>query len=156
MKSTNVLRGALVCLFLPFLLGSMLAVVRVAVEPFNALYGPILYPIATGLLLATVPYYMALWQSWKLLGLIDRREVFSSSSASALGKISRYGTVVGLIFVVLLPFVFMLAQLDDAPGLVIVGMVPIFVAGVVALFSGLLESLLKEAVAIKSENDLKV
>lgn len=57
---------------------------------------------------------------------------------------------------VVLPFVFLVAQLDDAPGLVIVGMVPVFASMVVAVFAAVLQKLLKNAIDIKSENDLTV
>jgi Protein of unknown function (DUF3036). len=48
------------------------------------------------------------------------------------------------------------AQRDDAPGLVVIGM---FCAGaplVVAVFAAVLQRLFKEAIAIKTENDLTV
>jgi Protein of unknown function (DUF2975) len=64
-------------------------------------------------------------------------------------------TISGL-YMVILPFVFMVADLDDAPGLVIIGMVPVFASLVIAVFAAVLQRLLKEAIDIKSENDLTV
>jgi hypothetical protein len=55
-----------------------------------------------------------------------------------------------------MPFVFLAAEKDDAPGLVIVGMVPIFASLVIAVFAAVLKRLLQQAIDIKSENDLTV
>jgi hypothetical protein len=55
-----------------------------------------------------------------------------------------------------LPFVYLVADLDDAPGLMIIGMVPIFASLVIAVFAAVLQKLLQEAIDIKSENDLIV
>ena len=49
-----------------------------------------------------------------------------------------------------------MADIDDAPGLVIVGMIPIFASMVIAVFAAVLQRLLKEAIDIKEENDLIV
>ncbi|MGO4375941.1 DUF2975 domain-containing protein, partial [Paenibacillus sp. MCAF20] len=45
---------------------------------------------------------------------------------------------------------------DDAPGIILVGMVLIFASLVIAVFAAVLQKLLKEAIDIKSENDLTV
>ena len=49
-----------------------------------------------------------------------------------------------------------MAEVDDAPGLAVVGMVPIFASLVIAVFAAVLQRLLKEAIDIKEENDLIV
>ena len=64
--------------------------------------------------------------------------------------------IISGLYVVILPFVYIVAELDDAPGLIIVGMVPIFASMVIAVFAAVLQRLLQEAIDIKSENDLTV
>ncbi|GAB3059740.1 hypothetical protein JCM19029_07050 [Salinicoccus sesuvii] len=56
----------------------------------------------------------------------------------------------------ILPFVYITAEIDDAPGLIIVGVVPVFAALVIAFFATILEKLLDEAIRIKIENELTV
>ncbi len=56
----------------------------------------------------------------------------------------------------MMPLVFLVARKDDAPGLVIVGMILIFASIVIAVFAAVLKRLLQEAIDIKSENDLMV
>ena len=74
----------------------------------------------------------------------------------ALKKIKFSAITISGIFVAVLPFVFLLAELDDAPGLVLIGMVPIFASIVIAVFAAVLQKLLQQAIDIKSENDLIV
>jgi hypothetical protein len=53
-------------------------------------------------------------------------------------------------------FIYLFADKDDAPGLILIGMVPIFTAMVIAVFAAVLQKLLKSAIDMKSENDLTV
>jgi hypothetical protein len=50
----------------------------------------------------------------------------------------------------------MVAEKDDAPGLVVVGMVIAGVAFVIFVFASVLNRLLQDAIAMKSENDLTI
>ncbi len=49
-----------------------------------------------------------------------------------------------------------MAERDDAPGIIIIGMIMIFASLVIAVFAAVLQRLLKDAIDIKSENDLTV
>lgn len=49
-----------------------------------------------------------------------------------------------------------MADKDDAPALIFVGMVIPFASLVIAVFAAVLQRLLQEAINIKSENDLTV
>uniref|UniRef100_UPI0028EB9449 DUF2975 domain-containing protein n=3 Tax=Paenibacillus TaxID=44249 RepID=UPI0028EB9449 len=64
--------------------------------------------------------------------------------------------VISSLYFVMLPFVYVVAEKDDAPGLILMGMVPVFASLVIAVFSAVLQRLLQEAIDIKSENDLVV
>ncbi|MGV2488281.1 UNVERIFIED_CONTAM: DUF2975 domain-containing protein, partial [Bacillus mycoides] len=51
---------------------------------------------------------------------------------------------------------YLVAERDDAPGIIILGMLLIFASMVIAVFAAVLQRLLKDAIDIKSENDLTV
>ena len=51
----------------------------------------------------------------------------------------------------MLPFVYVVAEKDDAPGLILMGMVPRFASLVIAVFSAVLQRLLQGAIDIKSK-----
>ncbi|MDD3655103.1 MAG: DUF2975 domain-containing protein, partial [Desulfotomaculaceae bacterium] len=90
------------------------------------------------------------------LSYIDKNIAFSELSVSALKNIKYCGTTITAFYVVMMPFVFLVADKDDAPGLIIIGMVPIFASMIIAVFAAVLQKLLINAIDIKSENDLTV
>jgi hypothetical protein len=127
--------------------------------PYNSVnpdYAHILYPIIIGMYVSVIPFFVALYQAYKLLSFIDKNQAFSELSVKALKKIKFCAILISGLYVVIEPFVFLVADLDDAPGLVIIGMVPIFASLVIAVFAAVLQRLLQEAIDIKSENDLIV
>lgn len=125
-------------------------------NPANPDYDQVLYPIIIGMYISTIPFFIALYQAFKLLSYIDKNQAFSDLSVKALKKIKFCALIISGLYVVILPFVFGLAQIDDAPGLVLVGMVPIFASLVIAVFAAVLQRLLQDAIEIKKENDLIV
>jgi hypothetical protein len=125
-------------------------------NPANPDYAHILYPIVIGMYVSAIPFFAALVQAFKLLSYIDKNQAFSELSVKALKNIKICALTVSGLYLVILPFVFLVADLDDAPGLVIIGMVPVFASLVIAVFAAVLQRLLKEAIDIKSENDLTV
>lgn len=115
-----------------------------------------LYPILIGIFISTIPFYFALYQSFRLLSYIDKKNAFSGLSIKALKNIKYCALIISTLYVVMMPFFYLLAEKDDAPGLIIIGIVPIFASLVVAVFAAVLHQLLKEAIEIKSENDLTI
>ena len=101
-------------------------------------------------------FYFALYQAFKLLSYIDKNKAFSELSVKALKNIKYCAITISILYVVVMPFVYLVAETDDAPGLIVIGMVIIFASMVIAVFAAVLQRLLKEAIDIKSENDLTV
>jgi hypothetical protein len=112
--------------------------------------------ILMGLYLPAIPFYVALYQSLKLLGNIDRNMAFSASSLKALKNIKYCAISISIIFAAGMPFIIRVADMDDAPGVVAMGLVIIFASIVIATFATLLHMLFKNGMEIKSENDLTV
>lgn len=127
-----------------------------AKNPVNPEYDHILYPILIGMYLSVIPFFVALVQAFKLLSYIDKNQAFSEFSVKALKNIKFCAMTISGLYVIILPFVYIVAELDDAPGLIIIGMVPLFASMVIAVFAAVLQRLLQEAINIKSENDLTV
>jgi O-antigen/teichoic acid export membrane protein len=113
-------------------------------------------PILAGLYLPAIPFYLALYQTLKLLSYVEHDNAFSEKSVTALKKIKNYGFIIGTIFTVGLPYIFMVADKDDAPGVILVGMVIAGAAYSIGVFSAVLQKLLRNAIDIKTENDLTV
>lgn len=112
--------------------------------------------ILAGMYLPAAPFFIALYQALKLLGYIDRNQAFSGRSVTALNNIKKCAVTIGALYAVGLPYIFIVADRDDAPGVVLLGLIFTFAPMVVAVIAATLQKLLHGAIAIKSENDLTV
>jgi hypothetical protein len=106
--------------------------------------------------LTAIPFYFVLFQTFRLIGFIENNLTFSHYAVRALKKIKTGSFTLCLLYVIGMPIYYLIAELDDAPGVILVGMVFVFVALVVAIFAAVLEKLLQQAILFKSENDLTV
>lgn len=116
----------------------------------------ILVPLLVGMYAAAIPYFAALYQSLKLLSYIDRNSAFSDLSVKALKNIKYCAIAICILYVAELPFLYLLAQKDDAPGIIVIGLVVAFASLVIAMFAAVLQKLLKSAIDMKAENDLTI
>lgn len=114
------------------------------------------YPFLFGMYAASAAFFFALYQTLKLLSLIDHNQAFSELSVRALKYIKYCAVMISILFAASLPLLIMIAQEDDAPGLAALGLVITFGSIVIAVFAAVLQKLLKNAIDIKSENDLTV
>lgn len=103
-----------------------------------------------------IPFFIALWETLKLLSYIDKNIAFSDLSVNALKNIKYCAIAIAVFYFINVPLLFPIAQADDAPGLIIVGFVIACAPLVVAVFAAVLERLLKDAINIQAENELTV
>lgn len=109
------------------------------------------------ILYATViPFYFALYQTFQLLRCIESNRAFTDAAVSALKNIKYCALTISVLHAVGLPILFLLAERDDAPGLILIGFVLVFASMVVAVFAAVLHKLLQEAMVIKSEHEFTV
>lgn len=113
-------------------------------------------PILIGMYLPAVPFFVALVQGWKLLGYIDRNRAFSALSVQALRVVKYCGVVIGSMYAVGMPYIFMMADMDDAPGVALVGFLFTFAPLAAAVLAANLQKLMENAINLKTENDLTV
>ncbi|WP_002147035.1 DUF2975 domain-containing protein [Bacillus cereus] len=114
------------------------------------------YLVLINLYATVVPFYFALYQAFKLVSFIDKGNAFSKLSVRSLKKIKNCALTISILYVVGMPLFYLVAERDDAPGIIIFGMLLIFASMVIAVFAAVLQRLLKDAIDIKSENDLTV
>lgn len=105
---------------------------------------------------SAIPFYFALYQAFKLLRYIDKNKAFSDLSVKALEKIKYCAITIIILHLLVLPLFYIFAEVDDAPGVIFVGLVVPFASMIIAVFAAVLQKLLQEAINIKSENDLTV
>ncbi|AMM94325.1 DUF2975 domain-containing protein [Peribacillus simplex] len=114
------------------------------------------YLVLIDLYASAIPFYFALYQAFKLLSFIDKNKAFSELSVRALKKIKYCAITISSLYVAGMPLFYLMAEMDDAPGIILIGLVVIFASMVIAVFAAVLQRLLQEAIEIKSENDLIV
>lgn len=113
-------------------------------------------PILVGMYVPAIFFFYALYQAWKLLGYIERDQTFSLTSVTMLKRIKFCAVIIGILYMLGMPYIYYAANRDDAPGVVAIGLIIIFASFVVATAAGLFQRLLQSAIDIKSENDLTV
>lgn len=101
-------------------------------------YAPVLYPIVAILYIWLIPLCFCLVRGIRLLNLTEKGKFLSAAAEASLSKLLRPLLICTALFICMLPFVYQLAQLDDAPGLVIIGSVP---AGTFAFLSAIIYTL---------------
>ncbi|MCY9205851.1 DUF2975 domain-containing protein [Bacillus atrophaeus] len=147
-----------------FLIGIPVLALCIFLVPEIANFAAELYPdivyikylVLINLYASAIPFYFALYQAFKLLSYIDKNKAFSELSVRALKNIKYCAITISILFVVGMPLFYLMAEKDDAPGIILIGLVVIFASMVIAVFAAVLQKLLKEAIDIKSENDLTV
>lgn len=114
-------------------------------------------PFLAYIYIAFVPFFVGLYQAFKMLGYARRDEIFSERSVRALRTI-KYCAITTAIFILGAEgylFIFIRGE-DDIAGGVMMGVFIIFVSAVIATAAAVFERILQNAVDIKSENDLTV
>lgn len=155
-RETLFLKIAVILIGTPVLALCLFGLPWLADNPVNPNYAHMLYPILIGMFVSVVPFYFALYQAFRLLCYIDKNKAFSQISVKALRNIKYCAITISTLYAVMMPFVYLVAEKDDAPGLIMIGAVPIFASIVIAVFAAVLQKLLKNAIDIKSENDLTI
>lgn len=116
---------------------------------FRIIYLIILY-------IASLLYFYALYQGFVLLNVIDHNNAFTLLSVKALKNIKLSALGITLLLFTFMPIIYFIADMEDAPGLIIYTALFMMIPLVISVFAGLLEKLLFEAIQIKTENELTV
>src|SRR5690606_18883733 len=112
-------------------------------------------PLLAYAYIASVPFFVALYQAFKVLTLARHNEVFSPAAVKALRTI-KYCAISLIGFVVVGVVLALMAESDDRPPIIMMGLIATFLSIVVATAAAMFERVLQSDVDIKSENDLTV
>lgn len=113
-------------------------------------------PFIIYMYIASIPFFVGLYQAFKLLHFIDANSAFSQGAVNTLRNM-KLASLVLIGFIVLgLFYIRFFAQGDDSAGPTMLGIIASFAVAVIAVASAVFQKLLQNAVDIKSENDLTV
>ena len=106
--------------------------------------------------IASIPFFVGLYQAFKLLNLIDANKAFSQGAVNTLKNMKVAAlSLVGFIAIGVL-YIRFFVHGDDPAGSTMLGFIICFAALVIATAAAVFERLLQNAADIKSENDLTV
>ena len=106
--------------------------------------------------IASIPFFVGLYQAFKLLNLIDANKAFSQKAVNTLknmkfAALSLFGFIALGVF-----YIRFFAHGDDPAGPSALGAIISFASIIIATAAAVFQKLLQNAVDIKSENDLTV
>lgn len=106
---------------------------------------------------ASIAFFVALYQAFKLLGYIGQNKVFSPKSVDALKCIKYCAIVLSILIVMAGLFIRLFHEKEDDPaGFLALCILTTFASIVVATAAAVFEKLLQNATDMKSENDLTI
>ena len=113
-------------------------------------------PILMGLVISAIPLIYIFYQAYNLLNNIDNNLSLTDSSVNSLRIIKICSFIISLMYLIGSPFIFNVAQQDDAPGVVLINIILIMGPFSVGVFTYILQKLLINAIGYKSENELTI
>ena len=113
--------------------------------------------------IASIPFFVALYQAFKVLRYAGQNKVFSQETVKALRTIKYCALITAAAIVTVDTYLMIAAHLhpqigdkDGPEGAVMLGIIATFASIVIATAAARFERVLQNAVDIKSENDLTV
>jgi Protein of unknown function (DUF3036). len=114
-------------------------------------------PFLAYVYMASIPFFVALYQAFQLLRYIGQNKVFSPDSVKALRTMKYCAIILSILIVIAALYIRLFhAKGDDPAGFIALCIVTTFISVVIATATAVFEKLLQSAVDIKTENDLTV
>jgi len=107
--------------------------------------------------IASISFFVVLYQAFRLLGYIGQNATFSQRSVKAL-RVIKYSAMTLIAFIAGAEAYFFLGAggSDDIAGGVMMGLFLIFISAIIVAAAGVFERIVQKALDIKSEHDLIV
>ncbi|MDR3056530.1 MAG: DUF2975 domain-containing protein [Prevotella sp.] len=114
-------------------------------------------PFLAYVYIASISFFVVLYQVFKLLGYIRQNRIFSRNSVRALQTI-KYCAIILIVFIAGAEAYFFIFQrgTEDIAGGVAMGLAMIFISTIIATAATVGERVLQNGVDMKDENDLTI
>ena len=126
-------------------------------DPANAY---LTYPFLIGSYITSIPFFVALHHTYKLLRYIDENKAFSDLSVKALQNIKICAIAFSALIIIGALSAIGLTRsanpTEDVTHIIVLGFIFTFASSVIATFASVLQRLLQDAIRIKAENELIV
>lgn len=105
---------------------------------------------------SSILFFAALYQAFKALGYVRQDKTFSQATLKAVRTIKYCAMALVVLIAAPVGYLFIVRPGDDIAGGVAMGLMLIFISAVTAAGATVFEKTLKNAVSMKSENELTV
>ncbi|QWC00507.1 DUF2975 domain-containing protein [Mycoplasmatota bacterium] len=105
----------------------------------DSVYIPYLFVLMISIYIIAFPYIFALIETFKILLNIQKEKYFSKSTEKSLKNICGLAYLIAFILFLDLPFIYRIANMDDAPGLIVIGLFFMMFTLSIGVFAGLLK-----------------
>ena len=113
-------------------------------------------PFIIYIYIGSIPFFVGLYQAFKLLNFIDANKAFSQGAVNTL-KNMKFASLSLIGFIALAEvYIRFFAHGDDPAGPTALGILASFAVAVIATAAAVFQKLFQNAVDLKSENDLTV
>lgn len=113
-------------------------------------------PFIIYIYIGSIPFFVGLYQAFKLLNFIDANKAFSQGAVNTLRNMKFASlSLIGFIALALF-YIRFFAHGDDPAGPTALGILASFAVAVIATAAAVFQKLFQNAVDLKSENDLTV
>lgn len=148
-RKTLFLKISLVFMYVPVVLITIFATPSLYFEAVknNEINVYFVLPFVILMVSILIPSGLAVIETIKLFTNIEKGNYYSEKTIRGFNIIKACGIVAGILFMIMLPSVFYFAEMDDAPGLGLIGLV--FVAA--GIFIAIFASVMKDVVRIGIE-----
>ncbi|SEO59507.1 Protein of unknown function [Amphibacillus marinus] len=152
LKLTTFVLGGLVLIFLLLWLPVQLNQLTASYLEDIARYYPI--PVLVGIYLSAIPFFIALFNAYRLVHYIEQQQAFSEAAVKALTRIKHCALFIICLYVIGVIWLGLLGVLFKTVAVFAITIV--FVTLVLIFFASVLQELLRHALAIKAENELTI
>jgi hypothetical protein len=101
---------------------------------------------------ASIPFFVALFQAFRLLGLIGENKTFSQESVKAL-RIIKYSAIIESAAIIMAVIcIRMFHDIDDDPaGFIALGIMATFISAIIATVAAVFEGIFLEGITLKKD-----
>lgn len=152
-RKVNLLRAALVLIGLLALLMAMV----ISFQFFQATEkGPVVILFFLVLVIAVLLGFRVLFFLNRILTCIKGPDAFSNKTLKLVVQVKNTILAIGVIMLGILPFFYQAADTEDAPGVMVIGLIIVIIPFIAYIFSQIVEELFKKATSIQAESNLTI
>lgn len=129
-----------------FILFICLIVLPIGIRDINSIE---FIPIIGGIYISVIPIYYLLYNFFKILRNISKEKIFTVENIKILKNIMYSSAITGVIYAILLPTFFFIADIEDAPGVFALGLFLTFIPILFSMGINILEEVFKKGLSEK-------